>query len=214
MWALRALSTVNQKIFSVHRTTLFASRIDCICMMWLVFLLYTLLNHVNLKNLPMLQWAISSLPTQTRVYMNQINSRVSSNVTIFDIGEWNATQYLPVSSSVRHHFYVDGSPPRAFLLKEKNYSIFMASIMLVMLLISSSRTIGAWGVVLVDIDNFGMQAFRQLVCPPSVIGRCSFISSAARIKATHSVCEDDVSWITSTNQFLAYLSQRFLLLYL
>jgi hypothetical protein len=39
----------NQKIFNVNRTTLFASRIDCICMMWLVFLLYTLLNNVNLK---------------------------------------------------------------------------------------------------------------------------------------------------------------------
>ena len=39
---------VNQKIFSVHSITLFASRIDCIFMMWLIFLLYTLLSKVNL----------------------------------------------------------------------------------------------------------------------------------------------------------------------
>jgi hypothetical protein len=70
------------------------------------------------------------------------------------------------------------------------------------------------GVVLVDIDNFGMQAFRQSVCHSSLIGRCRYISSAARTKATHSICEDYVSWITSANQFLAYLSQRFLLLYI
>ena len=70
------------------------------------------------------------------------------------------------------------------------------------------------GVVLVDIDNFGMQAFRQSVCHPSLVGRCRFISSAARIKATHSIWEEYVSWITSANWFLAYLSQLFLLPYI
>jgi hypothetical protein len=52
-------------------------------------------------------------------------------------------------------------------------------------------------VVFVDIDNFGMHAFRQSVCHPSLIGGCRFISSAARTKATHSICEHYVSCITS-----------------
>jgi hypothetical protein len=49
---MKSFNYCKPEIFSVHRITLFASWIDCICMMWLASLLYTLLSNVDMKNLP------------------------------------------------------------------------------------------------------------------------------------------------------------------